>query len=291
MQRAFPSLQVPLLLDFLIWRLVQKEELSVRFFSPGTQLGASKLVISLTFILAGKNFLSSPLPAPESLTGRFPLLLALAPLECLVGPLISFVLHALCLLLSLINLNCSPSFQGLIEAGKPEPGQTVVVSAAAGAVGSLVVQIAKIKGCRVVGLAGTQAKLDWLKNELGADAVLNYKDYQTLPKMIEALKGVCPNGIDIYFDNTGGIVTDAVFHLINLRARIIICGQITQYEGALDNPELGPRLLHFILYKVRHTQGLVFTCNSFSLPKTSVLPFKEFLLETIIIEWMKWSRR
>jgi NADPH-dependent curcumin reductase CurA len=141
--------------------------------------------------------------------------------------------------------------QGLLEVGKPKPGETVVVSAAAGAVGSLVVQIAKIVGCRVVALAGNQEKLDWLKNDLGADVVINYKDHSTLPSMLSALKEACPNGIDIYFDNTGGVTTDAVFHLINLRARIIICGQITQYEGALDNPEMGPRLLHFILYKVR----------------------------------------
>jgi len=90
---------------------------------------------------------------------------------------------------------------------------------------------------------------DWLKKDLGVDEVINYHDQNTASKMLEALKKACPSGIDIYFDNTGGYTTDAVFHHINLRARIIICGQISQYNGGLDNPELGPRFLHIVLYK------------------------------------------
>jgi NADPH-dependent curcumin reductase CurA len=130
------------------------------------------------------------------------------------------------------------AYFGLLEIGNPQPGETVVVSGAAGAVGSLVGQIAKIKGCRVVGIAGADDKIAYLTDELGFDGAFNYK---TASDYYEKLKELCPKGIDVYFDNVGGEITDAVFRLINTKARISICGQISQYN--LEKPEMGPRLI------------------------------------------------
>jgi len=149
------------------------------------------------------------------------------------------------------------AYFGFLDPGKPKQGETVVVSGAAGAVGSLVLQIAKLRGCYVVAFAGSKEKVEWLEKELGADKALNYKDYKNAEEVKAALEHVCPKGIDIYFDNTGGIVTDAVFELINLRARVIICGQISQYSGGLDTPELGPRFLHRLIFTRATIQGIL----------------------------------
>jgi len=149
------------------------------------------------------------------------------------------------------------AYFGLFDIGNPQPGETVVVSGAAGAVGSIVVQLAKIKGCRVVAIAGTEEKTSHLKNQLGADCCINYKTHSNLEQMQKALAEACPSGIDIYFDNVGGYTTDAVMPLINLRARIIICGQISQYNGKLDAPEQGPRFLHHVLYQRATIKGLL----------------------------------
>lgn len=121
------------------------------------------------------------------------------------------------------------AYFGLLEVGKPQPGQTVVVSAAAGAVGSIVCQIAKIKGCRVVGIAGGPAKTAYLRNSLGLDAVIDYKD--SSQSLDEALKLAAPGGIDLYFDNVGGEVLDAVLMRINRNARVVVCGGISQYTS------------------------------------------------------------
>lgn len=130
------------------------------------------------------------------------------------------------------------AYFGLLEIGNPQPGETVVVSGAAGAVGSLVGQIAKIMGCRAIGIAGADDKVSYLTDELGFDGAFNYK---TVIDYHERLKVLCPKGVDVYFDNVGGEITDAVFRLINTRARISICGQISQYN--LEKPEMGPRLI------------------------------------------------
>jgi NADPH-dependent curcumin reductase CurA len=145
---------------------------------------------------------------------------------------------------------------GLTESGKPHAGEVVVVSGAAGAVGSLVVQFAKRHGARVLGIAGGAAKCDWLRDTLGADWAIDYKAHasaDSLGTQIKALTG----GVDVYFDNVGGMVTDAVIPLINRRARIVICGQISQYSGGLETPELGPRLLHHMLYQRATIQGML----------------------------------
>ncbi|MEQ6121826.1 NADP-dependent oxidoreductase [Reichenbachiella sp. MALMAid0571] len=119
------------------------------------------------------------------------------------------------------------AYFGLLEVGQPKAGETVVVSGAAGAVGSIVGQIAKIKGCKVIGIAGGKDKCDYLINELGFDAAIDYKE----GNLNTELKQKCPNGVDVYFDNVGGVILDAVLTKINMKARIVICGAISQYNN------------------------------------------------------------
>ena len=144
------------------------------------------------------------------------------------------------------------AYFGLLDIGKPRAGETVVVSGAAGAVGSVAGQIAKIKGCRAVGIAGSDEKVAWLLDELGFDAAFNYK---TTANYTAKLAEFCPKGVDVYFDNVGGTITDAVFPLINVRARIAVCGQIAQYNAA--KPEPGPRLLGHLIVKQARAEGFL----------------------------------
>ncbi|MCU6432276.1 NADP-dependent oxidoreductase [Undibacterium sp. Jales W-56] len=145
---------------------------------------------------------------------------------------------------------------GLTEAGKPHAGEIVVVSGAAGAVGSLVVQFAKRHGARVLGIAGGAAKCAWLTEVLGADWAIDYKAFDHADSLSAAIQNLT-GGVDVYFDNVGGMATDAVMPLIKRRARIVICGQISQYSGGLDVPEMGPRLLHHMLYQRATIQGIL----------------------------------
>ncbi len=145
---------------------------------------------------------------------------------------------------------------GLTESGRPHAGEVVVVSGAAGAVGSLVAQFAKRHGCRVLGIAGGRAKCDWLVSELGLDGALDYKSFASADALGAAIKAAT-GGVDVYFDNVGGWITDAIIPIINRRARIVICGTISQYSGGLDAPELGPRFLHHMLYQRATIQGML----------------------------------
>lgn len=145
---------------------------------------------------------------------------------------------------------------GLTEAGRPHAGEVVVVSGAAGAVGSLVVQFAKRHGARVLAIAGGARKCAWLRESLHADWTLDYKAFRDADAMGAAIREMT-GGVDVYFDNVGGTVTDAVIPLVNRRARIVICGQISQYSGGLDAPFLGPRLLHHLLYQRATMQGIL----------------------------------
>ncbi len=137
--------------------------------------------------------------------------------------------------LSILGITGLTAYFGLLEVGKPKEGDTVVVSAAAGAVGNVVGQIGKIKGCRVVGVAGSDEKCQWLVEELGFDAAVNYK---TVPPH-KGLKANCPDGIDVYFDNTGGDILQAVLFRMNDGGRIACCGAVSQYDG--PPPATGPR--------------------------------------------------
>jgi NADPH-dependent curcumin reductase CurA len=145
---------------------------------------------------------------------------------------------------------------GLTESGRPHAGEVVVVSGAAGAVGSLVAQFAKLHGCKVLGIAGGQAKCAWLRDTLGLDWALDYKSHQSAASLAAEIKALT-GGVDVYFDNVGGMVSDAVIPLINRRARIVICGSISQYSGGLDQAEMGPRFLHHMLYQRATIQGML----------------------------------
>ncbi|MDE0315263.1 MAG: NADP-dependent oxidoreductase [Candidatus Poribacteria bacterium] len=139
------------------------------------------------------------------------------------------------------------AYFGLLQVGKLQDGETVFVSGAAGAVGSVVGQIAKIKGCRVVGSAGSDEKIAYIVDELGFDDAFNYKNVTDYPAKLAELY---PDGIDVYFDNVGGRITDAVFPNLRVKGRVVICGQISQYN--LENPETGPRFLwHLITQRAR----------------------------------------
>ena len=145
------------------------------------------------------------------------------------------------------------AFYGLLRVAGINSGETVCVSGAAGAVGSAVGQIARLHGCRAVGIAGGAEKCSLVTGEFGFDAAVDYKD----EGFFGALRAASPDGIDVYFDNVGGPVTDAVFQLLNVRSRVAICGQISQYN-AIDAP-VGPRLLwHFITKRIRAEGFLVF---------------------------------
>ena len=137
--------------------------------------------------------------------------------------------------LSVYGVTGLTAYYGLLEIGQPQKGETLVVSAAAGAVGNVVGQIGKIKGCRVVGIAGSDEKCQWLTGELGFDDAINYKS----GSIFSALKKHCPSGIDVYFDNVGGETLEAVLARMNLHGRIACCGVVSQYDTG--NPAGGPR--------------------------------------------------
>lgn len=143
------------------------------------------------------------------------------------------------------------AYFGLLDIGKPKAGETVVVSAAAGAVGSIVGQIARIKGCRVVGLAGSKEKCAWIKDDLGFDAAINYRTED----VARALAAACPDGIDVYFDNVGGEILDTCLKLMNLKGRIPTCGLISQYNATAPAP--GPLNYGRILMKRLRVEGFI----------------------------------
>jgi NADPH-dependent curcumin reductase CurA len=143
------------------------------------------------------------------------------------------------------------AYFGLIDIARPKPGETLVVSAAAGAVGSIAGQIGKILGCRVVGIAGSDDKCQWITHDLGFDAAINYRKED----IREALERTCPNGIDIDFENVGGDIMDAVFGRLNLFARVVICGLISQYNATTPVP--GPTNFANILLKRARVQGFI----------------------------------
>jgi NADPH-dependent curcumin reductase CurA len=155
--------------------------------------------------------------------------------------------------LNVLGMPGMTAYFGLMDIGLPQPGQTLVVSGAAGAVGQTVGQLAKIKGCRVVGIAGGAAKCDWVVNELGFDACIDYKAGEAAVR--EGLKTHCPQGVDIYFDNVGGDILDAVLARLARGARIIICGAISQYNNT--TPVQGPKNYLSLLVHRASMKGMV----------------------------------
>jgi len=139
--------------------------------------------------------------------------------------------------LGVLGMTGRTAYFGMLDVGEPTPGDTVVVSGAAGAVGSVAGQLARLAGGRVVGTAGSDAKVEWLTDELGFDAAVNYK---TTDDVEAALADACPDGVDVYLDRVGGEITDAVASFANAGARFAICGQIAHYN---EEEPVGPRLL------------------------------------------------
>ncbi len=154
--------------------------------------------------------------------------------------------------LGILGMPGLTAYTGLLLIGEPKAGETVVISGAAGAVGTVVGQIAKLKGCHVVGIAGSDEKVNYLKNELGFDKGINYK---TTPDMAAAIAEACPDGVDVYFDNVGGDITDGVYANINQFARIVICGQIASYN-ATTKP-VGPRVEGMLIKKSALMKGFI----------------------------------
>ena len=157
----------------------------------------------------------------------------------------------LSLSLGVLGLNGITAYFGLIDLGEPKPGDTVVVSTAAGAVGSAVGQIAKLSGCRTVGITGGPVKSKLCRDEFGYDAVIDYKTGD----VAKALKEACPRGVDVYFDNTAGAISDAVYAQLALGARVVVCG--TASIASWDPWPQGPRIERHILVKRVRVSGLL----------------------------------
>ena len=154
--------------------------------------------------------------------------------------------------LGLLGIPGLTAYFGMMDIGKPKAGETVVISGAAGAVGLVAGQIGKIHGCRVIGIAGSDKKTDILVDEFGFDGAINYK---TTKDMRKAVAELCPDGVDIYFDNVGGDISDAVISNINFHGRIPLCGQIALYNA--QGIPTGPRMYPVLLTRSVLLQGFI----------------------------------
>lgn len=157
--------------------------------------------------------------------------------------------------LGVLGMPGMTAYTGLLNIGQPKPGETVVVAAAAGAVGSVVGQIAKIKDCRAVGVAGGKEKCDFVRDALGFDVCLDHRS----PTFVADLKAACPKGVDVYFENVGGAVLEAVMPLLNPFARVPVCGLIAHYNAteAPSGPDRTPMMLAAILTKRLTFRGFI----------------------------------
>ena len=178
--------------------------------------------------------------------------------------------------LGVLGMTGLTAFLGLSEIGKPKKGETIVVSGAAGAVGSVAGQIAKINGCRVVGIAGTEEKCALLTSDFGFDAAINYK---TSGNMRKAIAAACPNGVDVYFDNVGGDISDAVLMNINQFARIAVCGAISIYNET-SQPK-GISVQPFLIKKRVLMQGFIVSDYAAKFPK-ALIQLSQWLAEGLL---------
>jgi len=154
--------------------------------------------------------------------------------------------------LGILGMPGLTAYFGIMDIGKPKPGETVLISGAAGAVGIVAGQIAKLQGARVVGIAGTDEKCDLLKSQFGYDEAINYKTAKIIKKSIAA---ACPDGVDVYFDNVGGKITDAAILNLNFHSRIVLCGQISLYNET--EIQMGPPILPRLLTRSVMLQGFI----------------------------------
>jgi len=156
--------------------------------------------------------------------------------------------------LGIYGLNSLTAYFGLLRIGKPRHGETLVVSAAAGSVGSMVVQLGKLYGCRVIGIAGGRAKCEWLTNTCGI-AAIDYKSTELTTGLSERLARLAPNGVDVFFDNVGGAMLQTVTEHMAVHGRIVVCGQVSAYDS--DQPAPGPRDMMLLVYRRLLMQGFV----------------------------------
>jgi hypothetical protein len=168
---------------------------------------------------------------------------------------------ALSLYLGILGMTGLTAYLGMTEIGVPKKGETIVVSGAGGAVGSVAGQVGKIMGCRVVGITGTDEKAELLKSKFKFDEAINYK---TTSVLRDAIRKACPNGVDIYFDNVGGEISDAVLANINKYARLPVCGAISQYNET--KMPVGPRIQPIILTKSATMRGFIVSDFSAKFP-------------------------
>ncbi len=169
---------------------------------------------------------------------------ALRPVDPNIAPLQAYI--------GVLGMPGQTAYVGLLDIGLPQTGETVFVSAASGAVGAVVCQIAKLKGCRVIGSAGSDEKCAWLRDEAGVDAVINYKVCGDLEA---ALAAACPDGVDVYFDNVGGAHLQAALSQMNFFGRIVACGMIAGYNDNAPRP--GPNNLFLIVGRRLSIQGFI----------------------------------
>ena len=188
------------------------------------------------YVLGGLGWREYYLASAESLSQIDP---TLAPIQSFIGA---------------VGMPGRTAYFGLLDVGAPKAGETVFVSAASGAVGAIVCQIAKIKGCRVVASAGSDHKVNWLLEKAGVDVAFNYKRVDNL---IDELKQHCPDGIDIYFENVGGAHLEAALSLMNMHGRIPLCGMIAHYNDV--DPTPGPKNLSTAIGKRLKLQGFIVT--------------------------------
>ena len=154
--------------------------------------------------------------------------------------------------LGILGMPGLTAYFGLFHVGRPQSGKTIVISGATGTVGSTVGQLAKIKGCQVIGITSSDEKIKYLTENLGFDGAVNHKAINDCSSTLQSL---CPEGIDIYFDNVGGSITDTVIPLLNVKARVAVCGQSSQYN--LENKEMGPRWLRQLIIKRVKVEGFL----------------------------------
>jgi len=169
------------------------------------------------------------------------------------------------------------AYVGLLDIGQPKAGETVFVSAAAGAVGSMACQIAKLKGCRVVGSAGSASKVQWLRDVAGVDAAFNYKEVGSLT---EELGRLCPEGVDVYFENVGGAHLEAALDHMNMFGRIVMCGMISQYNETSS----GPANLRFAVRKRLTLKGFIVSDHADRRPQ-----FESDMRAWIAADKIKWE--
>ena len=224
-----------------------------RRYAPGFQLGepltggcVGQVVVSKDdqvgigdYVLGGLGWREASVASGSELTKIDP---EIAPIQAYLG---------------VVGMPGMTAYVGLLDIGRAEAGETVFVSAASGAVGAIVCQIAKIRGCRVVGTAGSAAKTAWLLEEAGVDAAINYKEAQDLTA---ELSQHCPHGIDIYFDNVGGEHLEAALQNMNQHGRVVACGMISQYNAT--EPQPAPRNLFLIVGRRLRIQGFIVSDHS-----------------------------